>query len=139
MHTDIHRMFILLSVIPHLDLHFKIDGYVMKNKNELLDDSWEDGPGDKDVKRKHPIQMAIEYIREYKSMASRRRMSQSTGDDYEMEEVDAHSQNNDDPEGSTRRQPREYTLSIENTPKHPIQLMVHIHIKSNFNVTCCHL
>ena len=96
----------------------------MNNKNELLDDSWKEGPCyRKSVKRKLPIQVALEYIK----LKCKRKPSKNPkiSGDIPLEEVDTDIvADGDDQQPPPTAEPREYTFSIENTPKHPVQLMV---------------
>lgn len=93
----------------------------MNDKNELLDDSWEGGPcSKKSVKRKLPIQVALEYIK----LNCRKKRTQMSYD-ISLDEVDAGVvSDGDGPRLPPTTETGKYTFTIENTPKHPVQLMV---------------
>ena len=122
----------------------------MKNQDELLDDNWDGGPSYKTkVRRKGWIYSVItEYIRGKLGRYQKRPQTVPTEYGGGMDEPDGRHPHIEDEElqlqmslarrqvsrqitrlssqASSEEQSKKHLLSIPNTPRHPIQLMVRI-------------
>ena len=103
-----------------IDIQLEVEGYIIDNKYELLDDAWDLQDGEEvDVgKPKLPIQRAMHYIR-HKQQSCRWNIRRQP-DSVEMVDREGHARD----ENLITQHPTGHTLDAT---KHPIQLMVNLH------------